>query len=321
MKTRMIMTAVISIFTLAMLAACSSDTKNAGNDSTVGNKDTAAGDDAQVGAMGSVRVTMQDAPANVEKLEVTISEVAVHFVPAGQTEEDVVAGQDTQSDTAMLGEVTGDQPIDGILAPDTEEYTDAIELSDVVDGDTSASYKSKGKPVADVVTDAGEDALSGETISGEGVYYSDDINADISWVEDGFSYDSGISDVAAIDLVAVDTSAEEIGAGWRIVFSGEKTLDLITLKDNPIDLGVLNLPAGKVTQVRLYLSETTAPKAVIDGVEVPVTVASGKIKLVRGFDIVAGQETVIKLDFDAAESLKENGKGEYRLQPTIKFLD
>jgi hypothetical protein len=50
-------------------------------------------------------------------------------------------------------------------------------------------------------------------------------------------------------------------------------------------------------------------------------VPSGVIKLTGNFDIVAGQETAVKLDFDAQQSLKQNGQGEYRLQPVVKFIE
>ena len=124
-------------------------------------------------------VTLQDAPANVEKLEVTLSEVAVHFVPRGN--------------------------------------------SDVENGD---------------------------------------------WDED---VDSNEYETAGYDF---DKPA------WVNILPEETTFDLIQLKDNPTMLGSIALGKGKITQIRLYLSETTAPLVTVDGVEYPVTVPSGKIKLV-----------------------------------------
>ncbi len=189
---------VIILVLSGVLAACSSDSGS---------------------ETGTVTVTLQDTPANVEKLEVTLSEVSVHFVPQGNSEDE-----------------DGDQNNDG----DSSDYETAG--SDI------------DKP---------------------------------AWV--------------------------------NILSEEEATFDLILLKDNPTVLGSIELGEGKITQIRLYLSETTAPVATIDGIEHPVTVPSGKIKLVGQFDIVADHETVIRLDFDAAESLKENANG-YRLQPTIKIV-
>jgi hypothetical protein len=45
---------------------------------------------------GKVKVTLQDAPFGAEKVEVTISEVAVHFVPKGK---DAKAGDEAAADT------------------------------------------------------------------------------------------------------------------------------------------------------------------------------------------------------------------------------
>jgi len=172
---------------------------------------------------GTVRVTLQDAPGEVEKLEVTLSEVAIHFVPAG-------------------GEADGDA--------DEEENAEA----------------------------AGDDAPA-------------------------------------------DDGDDPEKAGWRTVLSAETVFDLIQLKDNPTELGLLELAPGKVTQVRLYLKEGVPAIATIDGAEIEAEAPSGKIKLVRNFDIVAGEEIAIRLDFDAEKSLKEQGNGEWKLQPTIKILD
>ena len=58
-----------------------------------------------------------------------------------------------------------------------------------------------------------------------------------------------------------------------------------------------------------------------DGVEHDLTVPSDKLKLVSSFDVLAGEETVLTLDFDAAESIKSTGAGEYKLQPTIKVVE
>jgi len=177
------------------------------------------GGDSSADGTGTLKVTLQDAPGDIEILEVTIDEVAVHFVPNGAVEED---------------------------------------------GDV-------------------------------------DIDIDEEETEDG-SDDSG-------------------NAGWKVLLTGPKMFDLITLKDNPTELGILELAPGKVTQIRLILSETTPAKLVVDSEEHDLTVPSGTVKLTGNFKIVADQETQIKLDFDAEKSVSQTGNGEYKLQPTIKVLD
>lgn len=167
---------------------------------------------------GTLVMSLQDSPVlNVEKLEVTISEVAVHFVPAyGEAWEDGGGSQAGDDDPAYKG------------------------------GDP-------GKP------------------------------------------------------------------GWRTIMSGEVTYDMLTLKDNPARLGLLELYPGKVTQIRLYISETKKPKVTIAGVQYDVKVPSNVLKLVGNFDIVAGTTVEIRLDFDVEASLVESSVS-YSLKPTIKIL-
>ena len=59
------------------------------------------GDDEESPKVGTVRVTLQDAPFNAESVEVTIAEVAVHFVAKGGAE------QPADEDGAAGGEEGG----------------------------------------------------------------------------------------------------------------------------------------------------------------------------------------------------------------------
>jgi hypothetical protein len=45
-----------------------------------------------------------------------------------------------------------------------------------------------------------------------------------------------------------------------------------------------------------------------------------RLKIVRSFEIVAGEATELLLDFDAEKSIKKTGKGVYFLKPTIKLV-
>ena len=45
-----------------------------------------------------------------------------------------------------------------------------------------------------------------------------------------------------------------------------------------------------------------------------------RLKIVRGFEIVAGETTELLLDFDAEKSVKKTGKSIYFLRPTIKLV-
>lgn len=159
---------------------------------------------------GRVKVTLQDAPFGAEKVEVTISEVSVHFVPKG------------------------------------------------------------GKGTA------------------------------------------GDEDAAATD-------GDPTKAGWHAVLKGKKTFDLLALKDDPTSLGELALGEGKITQIRLFLSEDEAPTITVDGKTSEMNVPSGKVKITGNFDVTPGTETTIALDFDVESSLKQQGDG-YTMRPTVKLV-
>ncbi len=110
---------------------------------------------------------------------------------------------------------------------------------------------------------------------------------------------------------------ENATTGWMTVVSEEQTFDLLQLVGVTELLGQTQLEAGKYTQVRLSV---TSAKVTIDGMEYDLEVPSDKLKLVKGFDIVAGETTTLTLDFDAKESVVATGAGKYLLKPTIKIL-
>ena len=110
---------------------------------------------------------------------------------------------------------------------------------------------------------------------------------------------------------------ENATTGWMTVVSEEQTFDLLQLVGVTELLGETQLAAGKYNQVRLSV---TSAKVTIDGTEYDLEVPSDKLKLVKGFDIVAGETTTLTLDFDAKESVVATGVGKYLLKPTIKIL-
>lgn len=133
------------------------------------------------------------------------------------------------------------------------------------------------------------------------------------------------------------TAAED---GWSVVSTPGKTMNLLELVNGlRQDLGLVSLPVGHYTQMRLIIGDTadtginilsqSHPFAnyVIDSsgayheLKVPSGLQSG-VKIVNGFDISAGGTTELILDFNASKSVVVAGNGgKYLLQPTIKVLD
>jgi hypothetical protein len=109
--------------------------------------------------------------------------------------------------------------------------------------------------------------------------------------------------------------------GWVTIFSGLARVDLLLAGSVETFLAAAPVPAGKITQIRLVLSDATW----IDGAaSTPVTcpsctqtglkiVTMGKVMVPRGGTIH------ITLDFDRERSLRADKDG-YRLDPVVKIV-
>ena len=119
------------------------------------------------------------------------------------------------------------------------------------------------------------------------------------------------------------------GGGWQVLAEKTATVDLLKLQGGTFaQLGVVNFPGGKVTQLRLYVKEdgpnyVTTP----DGVQHPLTVPSGTesgIKIKGGFDWSACDVGNVTIDFDGKKSIFVHPKGagagdEWLLRPVVRL--
>jgi len=108
--------------------------------------------------------------------------------------------------------------------------------------------------------------------------------------------------------------------GWVTVFSGRAQVDLLQAGSVETFLGSGPVPAGKVTQIRLVISDATW----VDGVaSKPVTCPSctqtGLKIVTMGKLVVPADGTLhVTLDFDRDHSLHEDKDG-LRLDPVVKI--
>jgi hypothetical protein len=115
-----------------------------------------------------------------------------------------------------------------------------------------------------------------------------------------------------------DESVDE--GGWITIFSGEVKLDLLDVTSTEKLLGSNEVPEGKVTQVRLVLTDAE----LIDGstrsvVSCPSCSESGlKILTKNAVEVSSGGTLHLTLDFDQTSSLTQEQSG-YRLSPVIKI--
>lgn len=127
------------------------------------------------------------------------------------------------------------------------------------------------------------------------------------------------------------SSAGENEAGWTdITLNPAKKINLLNLTNGVLEsLGQTSLQAGKYTQLRLVLDPNTgnsmANSVVPTGgtetaLDTPSAVQSG-IKLVNEFEVKAGQQMDLVLDFDACKSVvSKGGGGRYALKPVVKVI-
>jgi hypothetical protein len=130
--------------------------------------------------------------------------------------------------------------------------------------------------------------------------------------------------------VNASASASDTDAGWTdITLNPARKINLLNLTNGVLDtLGQTPLSAGHYSQLRLVLDANggngLANSVVPTGgteqtLTTPSAVQSG-IKLAKEFDVAAGQQVDLVLDFDACKSVVTQGKGRYLLKPVVKVV-
>lgn len=131
---------------------------------------------------------------------------------------------------------------------------------------------------------------------------------------------------ANYDAVLIDLQAVEVtGSGSSTVMLNVNAglynlLDFSNGLDTLIASG--DLEAGTVSQIRLILGSNNS--VVVDGVSHPLSTPSAqqsglKIQVHRTFE--PGVSYALLLDFDAHQSIVQQGNGSYQLKPVIRVVD
>jgi hypothetical protein len=150
---------------------------------------------------------------------------------------------------------------------------------------------------------------------------SDEKTAKIEvWLTDApADYDEVRVDIKEIAVHSEDNGDEN---GWKKLEINSGVYDLLELT-NGLDtlLGELEVPAGKISQIRLILGDDNSLKIGEDvhPLITPSAQQSG-IKIQVHQTLVAGITYKILLDFDAARSIVKRGNGTYSLKPVINSI-
>jgi hypothetical protein len=126
-----------------------------------------------------------------------------------------------------------------------------------------------------------------------------------------------------IDIKEVQVNSDEKEGGWKTLDVQAGKYDLLKLT-NGLDtlLGVVDLPPGNISQLRLILGEdnyVTLKSGRTVKLQTPSAQHSG-LKVKVDTKLEAGFEYNILLDFDAARSIVRTGGGKYKLKPVIRSI-
>lgn len=130
--------------------------------------------------------------------------------------------------------------------------------------------------------------------------------------------------------VHMSATAADTASGWTdIALAAPVKVNLLTLTNGLVaPLGTAALTAGHYSQIRLVLDANTADNmansvkptgGTLQNLITPSAVQSG-LKLNGEFDVAAGQQADVVIDFDACKSIVTRGNGKYALKPVLKML-
>ena len=127
---------------------------------------------------------------------------------------------------------------------------------------------------------------------------------------------------AAYEAVHVEVIGVEVHTntdGWMTVPVTDTIYDLLLLQDSAnAVLGSLVIPSGTLSQVRLILGDQNT--VTVNSVVYPLSLSSqdeSGLKLNIHQELSASTTYTLVLDFDASQSVIDNGNGTYKLKPVI----
>lgn len=136
--------------------------------------------------------------------------------------------------------------------------------------------------------------------------------------------DAPNTNVKSIFVTVNEVDVMQESKGEVSLFKGPLTVDLLTLKDTTQPLGQIELPVGKVNQIRLVLADGPQYVVLTDGTQVPLVTPSGQesgVKLVGDFPVNECSKHTVTLDFDGENSIMAHPAqqgSEYILRPVVR---
>ena len=125
-----------------------------------------------------------------------------------------------------------------------------------------------------------------------------------------------------IQEIRVKSDEDSSSSGWKSINLNKGVYNLIKLT-NGLDvlLGDVQLPVGKISQVRLILGSNNSIKigGQVHSLKTPSAQQSG-LKIQVHSELKEGITYILLLDFDAARSIVATGSGMFILKPVIRSV-
>jgi hypothetical protein len=122
-----------------------------------------------------------------------------------------------------------------------------------------------------------------------------------------------------VNVEVIEVMIHTTSDGWISFNVADSIYDLLTLQGNAnAALGSMQIPTGKVSQVRLVLGTQNTVK--VNNVVYPLSLSSqdeSGLKLNIHEDLMANTSYTLVIDFDAQQSVHDNGNGTYKLKPVL----
>lgn len=133
------------------------------------------------------------------------------------------------------------------------------------------------------------------------------------------AYDAVNVEILRVEIKSTSEQGED---GWQELPINPGMYNLLDFQ-NGMDtlLSSVEIPAGKVSQLRLILGNNNSIVVAGTNFDLPLETPSGQtsgVKLNIHADLVEGVEYKIWIDFEAAKSVVVNGNGDYILKPVLR---
>jgi hypothetical protein len=138
---------------------------------------------------------------------------------------------------------------------------------------------------------------------------------------------------ARLRIEMTDAPADQLSeiqvfvAGLKIKRSGDPEarvaneiglVELLALEGTSQLLAAVEVEPGSYVHIMVELDqEASYVREIAGAVRKPLQIASEEVKVLGGFEVAEGSETTVLLDFDAEQSVRQTGSGDWLMVPVI----